>query len=222
MEIMIFMIQNHFVLNTLGSRIKYCRNLCDLTLDDISKKFKVTHGILSLWENNKRNPKEKYFLELVQTFQKSGVNVTESWLRDGTGNLPQKINDISNQNLIVRNQNHDLSFIVKIDNEVDFFSTNNTNAVVIQNRGEDMLPYFYPEEYVGGIKTDFSLKLQGQNCIIKIKEKTYPIVRRVHLTEKNKLNLYILNPFRDDNEIPVIYNSEIEWIAKIIWRRLNE
>lgn len=69
--------------NTLNSRIKLLREeLLKLSQADFAEMLNLKRNSISLIEVGKRNPSDRTILDICQKF-----NVSESWLRNGTGNV---------------------------------------------------------------------------------------------------------------------------------------
>jgi len=67
---------------TLNERIKKLRKSLDLTQQEFSGKIGTTANVLTNYETGRRNPSNSVINNICKTF-----NVSEDWLRDGTGEM---------------------------------------------------------------------------------------------------------------------------------------
>ncbi|MCC0653676.1 helix-turn-helix domain-containing protein [Clostridioides sp. ES-S-0001-03] len=72
----------------INERIKLLRKELNLNQRDFSKKIKVGHATLAMFETGQRTPKDIHISQICQAF-----NVNEKWLRQGIGDIFLEIDD---------------------------------------------------------------------------------------------------------------------------------
>ena len=105
-----------------------------------------------------------------------------------------------------------------IQKEIEFFKTNNPNAVVIMVSDDAMEPVYSNGDFVGGIQYRDLKKIEacvGHDCIIEIGEGTF--FRRL-MKRKNGFSLVCVNAQTETDE-PVIFAKNILAATPIIWHR---
>lgn len=93
---------------TQGERIKYLRKeMLQLTLDQFGQRVGLKKSALSLIENGKNTTTDQTLKSICREF-----NVSESWLRDGTGEMfiPRSRNQIIGDFLNSVMEDNDQSF----------------------------------------------------------------------------------------------------------------
>ncbi len=70
-------------MNGIGSRIKYCRNLLNLTQKQFAEKLNIHRSVISMWEKESRIPDVKNCNKIAQL-----ASVEINWLINGEGTTP--------------------------------------------------------------------------------------------------------------------------------------
>jgi len=139
-----------------GQRLQHLRNLADLSRQEFCDKYTFNRRTLKSWElgDYKGIPKNSAVKVLAAYFQE-GIQCELQWLMHGT-NQPPSINQEK-----------------QIAKELEIFKQNNANSVVLLVNDNSMEPYFFPGDYVAGIKREENdiEALVGSDCIIETTDK---------------------------------------------------
>ena len=87
----------------MNERIKELRKNLKLTMKKFGERIGVSEGAVSNIENGNRNVTEQMFKSVCREF-----NVSEQWLRNGTGSIFVKDNNISFDEFLEKNEATDL------------------------------------------------------------------------------------------------------------------
>ena len=87
----------------MNERIKELRKYLGLTLEKFGERIGVTKVAISNIEKGNRNVTEQMFKSVCREF-----NVSEQWLRNGTGSIFVKDNNISFDEFLEKNEATDL------------------------------------------------------------------------------------------------------------------
>lgn len=95
---------------TIGEKLRYLRESHDLTQPQVAEKIEVSNGMISLWENDKNEPKATYLSKLAD-FYECQVDYILNRIEDGevTYQLDLLQDEtqllIKYRNLVEKNQN---------------------------------------------------------------------------------------------------------------------
>jgi transcriptional regulator with XRE-family HTH domain len=203
----------------MGQRIKRARMLAGLSRKDLAENHGISTHTLQSWELG-RNPinksKATKFIEILQLYE---VTCSVDWLLEGSGNGPAVIdNDFINYPLLDETVGNLISTEQAIQKEIDFFKTNNANAIVHMVTDDAMAPVYQIGAFVGGIKyINQSIKevSVGHDCIVETPDGAF--FRR--LIKSSDKYLLVSNNNQTTVSDPVIPADSILSVAPIIWHR---
>lgn len=187
-----------------GRRLQHLRNLTKLSRQDFSKRYGFNSRTLKSWElGDYKGIPESSAAKILIAYLQEGIQCRLEWLMDGSGEPPI------------------LSQKKQIPRELETFRKNNAKGVDLLINDDAMQPYFYPRDYVAGIKRmDHEIQnLVGLNCIIETDDNQI-LLRRLEMgTQKNHYNLTCLNP---DTNVSSLQNIKVKSAAQVIWVRREE
>lgn len=205
--------------SAMGQRIKRARMLAGLSRKDLEEKHGVSVHTLQSWELGRNPINKSKAANLIEILHQYDVSCSVDWLLEGSGKGPSVLqNEFKNypfldevvDNLFVSEQ--------AIQKEIDFFKTNNPNAVVIMVSDDAMEPEYKPGDFIGGIKfidRDKKSECVGYDCIAETTEGIF--FRRLIKSEDKYL--LACNNNRTSVSDPVISADSILSIAPVIWHR---
>ncbi|MFO8840777.1 S24 family peptidase [Legionella pneumophila serogroup 1] len=204
--------------SAMGHRIKRARMLAGLSRKDLEEKHGISIHTLQSWELG-RNPINKTKAgTLIEILHQYDVTCSIDWLLEGIGKGPSVIeNEFQNYPSLADTVGDLIASEQAIQKEIDFFKTNNPNAVVIRVSDDSMEPEYKVGDIVGGIKFINQDKNQcvGHNCIVETTEGIF--FRR--LIKSDDKYLLVCNNNRTSVSDPVISPNLILSIAPVIWHR---
>ncbi|HHF7369000.1 XRE family transcriptional regulator [Legionella waltersii] len=205
--------------SAMGHRIKRARMLAGLSRKDLEEKHGISIHTLQSWELG-RNPINKTkAASLIEILHQYDVTCSIDWLLEGIGKGPSVIeNEFQNYPSLADTVGDLIASEQAIQKEIDFFKTNNPNAVVIRISDDSMEPEYKVGDIVGGIKfinQDKKNQCVGNNCIV---ETTEGIFFRRFIKSEDKY-LLVCNNNRTSVSDPVISPDLILSIAPVIWHR---
>ncbi|AWN75265.1 XRE family transcriptional regulator [Legionella anisa] len=204
--------------SAMGHRIKRARMLAGLSRKDLEEKHGISIHTLQSWELG-RNPINKTKAgTLIEILHQYDVTCSIDWLLEGIGKGPSVIeNEFQNYPSLADTIGDLIASEQAIQKEIDFFKTNNPNAVVIRVSDDSMEPEYKVGDIVGGIKFINQEKNQcvGHNCIVETTEGIF--FRRLIKSEDKYL--LVCNNNRTSVSDPVISPNLILSIAPVIWHR---
>ncbi len=202
-----------------GRRIKMSRTLAGISRKNLEDQYKISMHTLQSWELGRNPLTERAASKLVEIFHSSGVSCSIQWLLEGLGKGPALLETDFTPYPTIDN---DLALLLDKENtiqkEIDFFRTNNPNAVVIMVSDNTMEPVYSLGDFVGGIQYLVPQKINeciGQDCIIEIADGTF--FRRL-IKRKTGYALVCLNTQTETDE-PVIFSKTILAATPVIWHR---
>ena len=160
--------------SAMGQRIKRARMLAGLSRKNLEEKHGISVHTLQSWELGRNPINKSKAANLIEILHQYDVSCSVNWLLEGTGKGPSVLqNEFKNypfldevvDNLIVSEQ--------AIQKEIDFFKTNNPNAVVIMVSDDAMEPEYKSGDFIGGIKfidRDKKSECVGHDCIVETAE----------------------------------------------------
>lgn len=195
-----------------SQRLRALRGYLSLSRSEIEQKYGIKVISYSLWESGKSEYINDLSLEkLLKLFKSEGIECSEEWLIEGKGLSPFK--DLSNN---ASTSSQQLSDLEAIEKEKGCFLNSHKNAIVINVLNDDMVPYYYQGDLVGGIKIE---KNNYPNFI------GFPCI----ITDKN--NITSIKKFSILNEHIIFYSEKearkriekkpegFSDIYEIIWHR---
>lgn len=203
----------------IGRRIKMVRNLAGISRKDLENKHGISMHTLQSWELGRNPITEKVASKLVEIFHSNGVNCSTQWLLNGEGKSPSLLDSHFTPYPTIEK---DIAPLFTQENiiqkEIEFFKTNNHNAVVIMVTDDAMEPIYANGDFVGGIQymdTPQINQCVGHDCIVETSEGIF--FRRL-LQRKNGFALACLNA-QTELEEPVIFTKVILAATPVIWHR---
>jgi transcriptional regulator with XRE-family HTH domain len=189
--------------HTLGERITYCRNLLNLSRNNLVENLKgeISLPTLARWELNTVIPSKKKIEMLKSYFEKNGIQINPEWLKNGVGYPP-------------------VSLELKKFDCFQFDEVAYTSLVAIRNQIKDFYfsqvnsNYFQPVvsfgDYVGGILEPNKKLLNNKLCFL-FTENIATV--GIYLHDKNILSnregdIYEI---RDSQDIKI---GEAQWIIR--------
>jgi transcriptional regulator with XRE-family HTH domain len=151
-----------------GKRLKYLRELTELSREKFAKIAGCGKSTLQFWEEGKANgfPEEQaeHFISL---FKKAGIVCSIDWLLSNIGMTPILAKDFVNrdqpaqENLLIND---------KVIKEAEAFHIRHEKAISLIMADDSMLPFYYPGDLIGGQKHygEGINALLHQRCIIEL------------------------------------------------------
>lgn len=174
---------------------------------------------LQSWELGRNPITEKAASKLVEIFHSSGVHCSAQWLLSGSGKSPSLLDsEFTPYPTLGKQISNLLTQETTIQKEIEFFKTNNPNAMVIMVSDDTMKPAYNMGDFVGGIQYLNSSDIEeciGHDCIVEISEGIY--FRRL-MKRKNGYALVCLNP-QTTSEDPILFSKRILSATPVIWHR---
>ena len=202
-----------------GRRIKMTRTLAGISRKALNDQYGISMHTLQSWELGRNPLTEKAAAKLVEIFHSSGVSCSTKWLIEGEGKTPSLLeSEFSTYPTIDKDIAPLLDTENAIQKEIDFFQTNNPNAIVIMVSDDTMEPRYSHGDFVGGIQYRTDEKINecvGNDCVVETAEGTF--FRRL-MKRGNGYSLVCLNA-QTKVEEPVIFSKKILAAAPIIWHR---
>jgi transcriptional regulator with XRE-family HTH domain len=202
-----------------GRRIKMARTLAGISRKDLEDNYGISMHTLQSWELGRNPLTEKAASRLVEIFYSAGISCSTQWLVNGVGKSPALLDSEFTPYSPIDNEISPLFAEEKsIQKEIDFFKTNNPNAIVIMVSDDTMKPVYSVGDFVGGIQYRDPQKIEkciNHDCIIEIGDGTY--FRRL-MKRKNEYSLVCTNA-QTETEEPVIFAKHILAATPIIWHR---
>ena len=152
------------LVETIGSRIKSLRIMCNLS----RPKFCARHGIgfpaLRSWEMDISTLSDKSLYRLLSAFKAEGIIVDPVWLRTGSGIAPT----LTTQDKVNLNLSQAPNSLNPIQNEVDTFLSNNPTRKIITADHDYPTLNLKSGDFIGGIKINVNDLAIGQSLIVLI------------------------------------------------------
>ena len=205
--------------SAMGQRIKRARMLAGLSRKDLEEKHGISIHTLQSWELGRNPLNHAKAANLVEILHQYDVSCSIDWLLGGSGKGPSVItNDFKNFPFLDETVGNLIASEQAIQKEIDFFKTNNPNAVVMMVSDDAMQPEYQSGDFIGGIKCidrDKRNTCVGYDCIVETTEGTF--FRRLIKSEDKYL--LVCNNNRTSVSDPVISADSILSIAPVIWHR---
>lgn len=212
------------VLSNKAKRVKQARCMATLTRGDLEKKYDIPENTLRCWENylpNRKGITEEGVIRFINALEAEGVKCSANWLLHGTGKEPELI---SKQPFFGSSDDAIWEQEEALHREIEFFTNNHRNAVVLPVIDNKMEPWASAGDYVGAVlKTEFELTdYIGKFCLVDSKKwGTFfrKAKARLYLGE-NQVAFFTTNT--DHVSIIVGRPERINRIGEVIWHRKRE
>lgn len=202
-----------------GRRIKTARSLAGISRKDLESKYGISMHTLQSWELGRNPITEKAASKLVEIFHSTGVSCSAQWLLSGSGKSPSLLgSEFAPYPALNKHISSLLTQENAIQKEIEFFKTNNPNAMVVMVSDDTMEPTYNKGDFVGGIQYLNASDIEecvGHDCIVEISEGIY--FRRL-MKRQNGYALVCLNP-QTTIEDPVLFSKKILSATPVIWHR---
>lgn len=207
-----------------GKRIKTARLLAGLSRKDMQEKFYISTSTLQAWEIGKNPLNEKNAKKLIGIFNSMKLLCSAEWLLYGIGTPPKTFSELQQ----IRTAQKKIEIVtwedqISIQKEISFFSSVNSDAIVVVVNDNGMEPFYTLGDYVGG-KKRFSKHIHsavGMHCIVQLEDESIYIRQVKNCSRIGAYNLFCINPNSNVLE-PVLFEVKIIFAAPIIWHRKNE
>ncbi len=135
-----------------GKRVKRCRNIANLSREEMCDERGLNLNTLKGWELGKHGGlSEKGAKKIVARIARAGVKCSVSWLLTGFGEPPMLLHD-----LVMPEEKPNIAHAeeTQIKNELAYFlgSLDKDHASTLKIMDEGMLPFYTPGDYVAGTK----------------------------------------------------------------------
>lgn len=206
-----------------GERLKYVRSLLRLSRSYLQEKYGLPEVTLKSWENDTTKLTQAGAQRCVEVYRSEGLIVSKDWIMQGIGLDPKQTVTVSHYFATPT-----IKELPTEDDEVAMMRDGNAfkesypNAVVMIVSNDDMRPFYWPGDYIGG-KMRYGDAIEtavNKDCIIYLKNGER-FFRRLIKNSAGGYNLTCLNPNEATAE-PVLYNVEIDSVAPVIWRRWKD
>lgn len=195
-----------------SQRLRALRGYLSLSRSEIEQKYGIKVISYSLWESGKSEYiNDVSIKKLMNLFRNEGIECSEEWLIEGKGPSPFK--DLSKNNFSSSQQPSDIN---AIEQEKTCFLNSHKNAIAIDVLNDDMAPYYYQGDLVGGVKIDTKNypDFIGFPCIITDKNNIKSIKKFSIFND----NLIFYSEKDSHKRIKKAFEEFID-IYEIIWHR---
>ncbi len=210
-------------LATPGERLKHIRSLLRVSRSYLQEKYALPEVTLKSWENGTTKLTQAGAERCVEVYRAEDLIVSENWIMDGVGLDPKETATVSRYFATPSNQE-----LPTEDDEVamirdaNAFKENHPHAVIMIVSNDDMRPFYWPGDYIGG-KMRYGSDIEtviNKDCIVYLKtgERFF---RRLVRNHAGGYNLTCLNPGELTAE-PVLYQVEVDSAASVIWHRRKD
>lgn len=198
-------------LNTSHGRLKHLRSIIRLDRKTFAAKHEIPEITLRLWENGRMPITDKAIERCLTAYRQEGIDVTEQWLKYGTGNAPG-INYSLMSFLETRTFDED-PLKKNIENDFLYFSNQYPDCILFKINSKEMEPVYKSGDFVIGRKNNKDIStLHNQDSIVLL-ENGEIVFRRVFITIEKKFNLACINPLSSGE---VLFDAKIKNIAPLI------
>jgi transcriptional regulator with XRE-family HTH domain len=203
--------QDKALLIARGKRLRRLRKLAGLTRDELAARADVSRASMSYWENATYSGLSyKAAEKVIPVIKAEGIFCSVEWLLLGIGQDPYQTSGGATEGKKGSSQ--------VIQQEIEFFTSLNPHAVVMQLQHDGMAPFFAQGDYIGGIwqKADAVRKIDPEaNYIVQIGNLSQ--VRRLKRDTRTGLyDVSYLNPVKGKNEQFESHGVRLESIAPVI------
>ncbi|MBA2652578.1 MAG: hypothetical protein H0U73_09980 [Tatlockia sp.] len=206
-----------------GQRLKHIRSVLHLSRSYLQEKYGLPEVTLKSWENGTTKLTLSGAQRCVEAYRSEGLIVSEDWILEGAGLDPKTTVSVSQYfstptTLGLPIEDDEISMI----KDANVFKESHSNAVLMIVSNDDMRPFYWPGDYVGG-RMRFNEKIESainKDCIVYLKNGER-FFRRLIKNTSGGYNLTCLNPNEITTE-PVLYDVDIESVAPVIWHRKKD
>lgn len=199
----------------LCKRITYLREMTKLTRNELAELTRVSRITYKDWENGRANPAPIRLRYLVDEYEEVGIRTNIEWLRDGVGDLPEKIKTVWRNN---SKENKDSDEQQNIDAEAELFCKNHKHSFAFEISDDAMTPIYNVGDVVAGIKyfNEEIAQAVGCDCIVKISNGEIKLRNLQKSKKKDYYNLLCSNP---DHEERILSDEQLNYAAPVVWHR---
>lgn len=205
-------------LDTIGKRVKYCREISKLSRTKMSSRYNISNSTLSAYETDIKNPSDKRLKELLEIFKKENVIVSYQWIKLGKGDLPREFKcfEVNSKN------NFDYIDSIELMKQEEMHIKNKyPNAIFFICNTFDMEPTIFFGDWIFGLPINITdiKKFENYPFIFKINDVTY-IKYLSNINTDGSLNIVGLNHKHSKNDF-YLQNIIPSEVAPIFWTRRN-
>jgi transcriptional regulator with XRE-family HTH domain len=192
------------MLNTVGERITYCRNLLGLARNEVPKKMgeQISLPTLARWELGTVTPSLKKVKMLTDFFISQGLDVKSEWIHEGKGYPPISI-DLKKFDHV---QFDELAYttLINIRNKVKNFDFRQVNSNFLR-------PFISFGDYLGGV-TETNKKLIDKKLCFLFSDSI--VTAGIYIYEIDSLEslcgeTYEVSELKDEVKV-----GEVQWIIR--------
>lgn len=206
-----------------GERLKYIRSLLRVSRSYLQEKYGLPEVTLKSWENGTTKLTQAGAERCVEVYRSEGLIVSEDWIMEGVGLDPKQTVTVSHYfatptSKELPTEDDEVAMV----RDANAFKESHPNAVVMIVSNDDMRPFYWPGDYIGG-KMRYGDAIDtavNKDCIVYLKNGER-FFRRLIKNTTEGYNLTCLNPNEATAE-PVLYNVEIDSVAPVIWHRWKD
>lgn len=210
-------------LNTASARVKYLRSLLRVSRSYLQEKYHLPEVTLKSWENGTTKISRTGAQKCVEMYRSEGLIVSADWIISGIGIDPKSTMTVSNYFSMPTNKDLPCEDDeVAMVRDANLFKESHQNAVVMIVSNDDMRPFYWPGDYIGGkVRTGIDIEsCVNKDCIIYLKNGDR-FFRRLVKNHSSGYNLTCLNPNESTAE-PVLFNVYVDRAAPVIWHRWKD
>lgn len=208
---------------TPGQRLRHIRSIFHLTRSYLQEKYGLPEVTLKSWENGTTTLSISGAKRCVEAYRNEGIIVSEEWILQGIGLDPKTAISVGHYFTVPTDKDlpieNDEILMIK---DAQAFKESHSSAVIMIVSNDDMRPFYWPGDYVGGrlrYGKDIDL-LINKDCIVYLQNGEH-FFRRLIKNSLGNYNLTCLNPNETTSE-PVLYNINIDSAAPVIWHRRKD
>lgn len=196
-----------------GTRVKKIRNMANLTQEQMCEDGELNPHTLAGWEVGRHGGlSKKGAQKIVNRVAQEQVICSVDWLLQGSAPEPYVLSRSAGTQ----------SQTDAIQREIDYFLSNNIDAVIHQMTDDAMLPLAKQGDVVGGIKlaqAKWSCA-NNQMCIVATDDGQMMGLLK-HNPSSSDYYLYPSN-LNDENTYPVFKLEKLLWLAPMVWLRRKQ
>ena len=208
-----------------GERLTYLRRSLCPNRRVFANKHSINLNTLVAWERNQNKISKKGLEKIITAFNQEGILCSGQWILYGKGTEPMPIDDFSQKQISIENSSFKSETFPEesdIKNEAYLFTSNNASSELFKAQGDGMEPYIFENDLLGVIPVhcDHYDEELGKVCVSILSDDPSQHYVRLLLKGKGrkKYNLCSTNLLSKETS-PVIFNTEIEKLYKIVWLR---
>lgn len=228
------MLENDTSAIAVGKRLRYIRQMANLSREDLAQTANVGKTSISYWEhatNETSTMTPRSMAKVMKSIRSAGVICTERWLRNGTGPGPRLIHELKTISPMLiellpkeifpvgMDKNISATLSEAVRDEVTHFIALDPSAIVMQVDTTDMCPVFEKDDLIGGVWQPAHTLKTEKSCILFLENSLQ--IRRVKPGEKdNTFHLHHLTADGKPEGLFEIKDVILDKIAPItrLWR----